>query len=150
MAKEVDHLLWQLQQQTERGGSYGAVRPHVVATRRPESRASQQPLPPARTRAGPTPLGAWVRSLVGVILVVGIGQWPYPQSCGFPLFAYLGAVAMLLVCGAWAAHAAWQTRNGAAHIVALAVFTAGIILANAQVFPRIGGPDAVAAWFCSR
>jgi hypothetical protein len=120
------------------------VRPAAAAT--PRSK-------PARTAAGdrpPTLLGAWARTLAGVVLFAAVMQWPYASACGLPLMGYLSAVGMVLVAGAWAGLVTWQTRTGAAHVVALAVLLGGTLLLAAQVLPRLDAAQPGVTWYCSR
>jgi hypothetical protein len=75
-------------------------------------------------------------------------QWPYPHGCGLPLAEYLGAVAMVLVAGAWIAVASWRLRNPPSHILALLLLLWGIALAAGQVLPRIGYAAERWTWQC--
>jgi hypothetical protein len=77
-----------------------------------------------------------------------ITQWPYPHGCGLPLAEYLGAVAMVLVAGAWIAVASWKLRNAPSHVLALLLLLWGIALAAEQVLPRIGYAAERWTWQC--
>lgn len=88
------------------------------------------------------------RVALGAVLGVLITQWPYSSACGFPLYAYLGAVAMVMLAGAWGSLASWKLRMGAAHVMSLIVVFWGIVLAAEQILPRIGYAGERAAWSC--
>ena len=90
----------------------------------------------------------WARVLLGMVLGGAITQWPYPHGCGLPLLEYLGAVAMVMVTGAWVAVASWRLRSEVAHILALLIVLWGIVLAAEQVLPRIGYAVERASWRC--
>jgi len=119
-------------------------------------------LPPAQPRAatagGPArPAGAptrgdrialWARVFLGVTLGGAMTQWPYPHVCDLALLGYLGAVAALLITGAWIAFASWRMRGGAPHVLSLILMFWGIVLAAEQVLPRIGYAAERASWRC--
>jgi hypothetical protein len=124
-----------------------------------------QPATPARaapaggTPASPPPalpagrgarqfVGAWVRALIGAVLAVAVWSWPYAHPCGWALYGYSGAIAMVVVAGAWGMAASWRRRVGLAHLVSLGVFLAGLILAAATVLPRTGYARVPATWMC--
>ena len=86
--------------------------------------------------------------LLGIVLGGAITQWPYLHGCDLPLLGYLGAVAMVMVTGAWIAVVSWRLRSEVAHILALIIVFWGIALAAAQVLPRIGYAAAHANWRC--
>jgi hypothetical protein len=83
-----------------------------------------------------------------MVLGGAITQWPYPHGCGLLLLEYLGAVAMVMVTGAWIAVASWRLRSEGAHILALLIVLWGIVLAAEQVLPRIGYAAERASWRC--
>ena len=108
---------------------------------------------PARGRPTEAPtrgdrVALWARVLLGIVLGGAITQWPYPHGCGLPLLEYLGAVAMVLVTGAWVAVASWRLRSEVAHILALLIVLWGIGLAAEQALPRIGYAAERASWRC--
>jgi hypothetical protein len=74
--------------------------------------------------------------------------WPYQQACGLPLAGYLGSVVVLGLAALWAASAAWKRRAALAHVVALIILFYGILLAGAEVLPRIGYAAEQAHWQC--
>jgi hypothetical protein len=115
--------------------------------------------PPARPRSsGPTrPVAArphwnvaalWGRVVLGVALGAAMMLWPYPHACGWALIGYFGAVAAVLLAGAWIGFASWRLRNGVTHLVSLVLFYWGLVLAAEQVLPRIGYAEDPAAWLC--
>ena len=106
---------------------------------------------PAGAR-GPTPgqiAGLWGMMLLGVAVGVGMLAWPYAHACGFPLFAYLGAVTAVLLLGGWTAVTAWRYRVAAVHAIALVITFWGIVLAAEQLLPRIGYARTSATWSCT-
>lgn len=92
----------------------------------------------------------WLWSVLGVILGVGLTQWPYARACGVPLFGYLAAVAALVLTGMLAGISAWRNRRGVAHIIALLVVLGGLVLVADVVLPRAGYAGAEAQWMCGR
>jgi hypothetical protein len=112
---------------------------------------TQRGIPRARPNDAPTRrdrVALWARVFLGTVFGGVMTQWPYPHGCGLPLLGYLGAVAMVLVTGAWIAVASWRLRNGVAHILALVILFWGIVLAAEQVLPRVGYAAERASWRC--
>ena len=147
LAREVDRLLASL-------AGVGA-KPEPDPGPRPQARAgAPKPRPvttPARRRTDPTRQGLaalWARVALGVVLGVGITQWPYAHACGMGLVQYFGAVAMVLVTGAWIAVAAWSRRHAASHVVALLLILWGIALASYEILPRVGYAALRWTWQC--
>lgn len=136
----VDRLLRQLQPQSQ-GASTSTV----------GSRPRPYGSPGSTTIATPVMLPSafvvWGRAALGAVLAGALTQWPYP-FCGFPLAGYFSAVALVLVTAVWAAHDAWRTRMGRAHILAIGTLLAGIALGAAQLLPRLGYAGLDAAWRC--
>ena len=93
-------------------------------------------------------IGVWVRVFLGLGLGVMMAGWPYLKTCGAPLAGYLAAVGTVILCGSWAASAAWKYRAGLAHIVSLIILFYGIVLAAAEVLPRSGYAAHHARWQC--
>jgi hypothetical protein len=89
-----------------------------------------------------------VRLLLGILLGGAMTQWPYAHGCDLPLLGYLGAVATVMLGGAWIAFAAWRLRSGLAHVLSLMLLFWGIVLAAEQVLPRIGYAAERASWLC--
>lgn len=90
----------------------------------------------------------WLWAVLGVILGLGLTQWPYVRTCGGPLFGYLGAVSTLLLTGTLGGVSAWRNRRGVAHVLALLVVLGGLVLVADVVLPRAGYAGASAAWLC--
>ena len=101
-------------------------------------------LAPARGSAG----RAWARLARVVALGAALPFWPYARGCGVGLLLYLGAVAVLLAAGTWAAAHAWRHRRAAAHVLALAAIAWGAVLAAREVLPRIGYARVTETWTC--
>jgi hypothetical protein len=93
-------------------------------------------------------IALWARVLLGIVLGGMMTQWPYLHGCGLPLLEYLGAVVMVMVTGAWTAIASWGLRNAPSHILALLLILWGLVLAAAQVLPRIGYAAQRLTWHC--
>ena len=110
---------------------------------------------------GAVPMGRPETSTFGVMarlglacaLGVAIVFWPYSARCGLGLAGYLAAVTTLVVAGVWSSVWTWKHRSAKAHTVSLLLLTWGLVLAAADVLPRIGyaKPSAnhPANWTCS-
>ena len=147
LAREVDRLLASL-------AGVGA-KPEPAPGPRPQARAgAAKPRPvttPARRRTDPTrqSLAAlWARVALGVVLGAMITQWPYPHACGWGLLQYFGAVAMVMVTGAWIAVASWSRRHVTSHVLALLLILWGIALAAYEILPRVGYAALQGTWQC--
>ena len=147
MAREVDRLLAGL-------ASIGSQpdRDHRPRDKAPSPNpVTQRSVPLARPNEAPTrgdTVALWARVFLGMVFGGVMTQWPYWYGCGLPLLGYLGAVAMVMVTGAWIAVASWRLRNEVAHILALVILLWGIVLAAEQVLPRIGYAAERASWGC--
>ena len=101
---------------------------------------------------GTSTLGVVARLLLAVILGVAMVFWPYSARCGAGLFAYLAAVAMLLVAGVWSAVWSWRHRTAKAHLLSLLIILWGGVLGAIEILPRLGyakpTPDHPPEWFC--
>ena len=146
LAREVDRLLASL------AGS-GAK---TVSNPEPPASAPIAPKPrrapvPARRRTDTTRVdlaALWARVALGVVLGIGITQWPYPHACGWGLLQYFGAVAMVMVTGAWIAAASWSRRHVTSHVLALLLILWGIALAAYEILPRVGYAALRWSWQC--
>ncbi|HEY2850308.1 MAG TPA: hypothetical protein VGI97_10545 [Gemmatimonadaceae bacterium] len=111
---------------------------------------STAPVAPARSET--TTLGVMARLGLACVLGVAIMFWPYGAKCGFGLAGYLAAVSTLVVAGVWASVWSWKHRAAKAHAVSLVLVTWGLVLAAADVLPRVGyaKPTAThpANWVC--
>jgi len=106
--------------------------------------------------AAPVPTGGrlaafttWLRVLLGLLLAVGMTQWPYPNACGLNLAVYLVAIVTVIAAGLWSSISSWRRRLGLAHTLSLMVFLWGVILAAREVLPRVGYAHQVRTWSCS-
>jgi hypothetical protein len=141
LAREVDRLLAGL-------STFGA---EPESTPRPPIRAPRSRTAPARRRTDTTRrdrAALWARVLLGVVLGVMITQWPYVHTCGLGLLQYLGAVAMVLVTGAWIAVVSWSRRHATSHVLALLLILWGIALVTYEVLPRVGYAALRWSWQC--
>ena len=126
---------------------------------------SDEALLPAKPNASPaakaeaqavqretTTLGVMSRLLLATALGVGMAFWPYEARCGGGLFAYLGAVSMLMAAGTWSAVWTWRHRSGKAHLLSLLLILWGGTLAAMEVLPRSGyaipSEAHPATWWC--
>jgi hypothetical protein len=124
-------------------------RPAAVPARRPGAAPDAAPAGPVRSR-GREALAVWTRVLLGALLAAGVGlAWPYEHSCGMALYLYFGATLVVAVAGVWGALASWRRRMGLAHVLALLVLLAGLLLAGKVVLDRTGYPGVPVAWACS-
>lgn len=110
--------------------------------------------PTARRSAAVGPVGrkeflsTWFRVGLGVLLGLGMTQWPYFHACGTSLFLYLGAVGVVSLSGLWGAITSWRRRMGLAHTLSLLVLIWGGVLAASAILPRIGYAKRAAVWWC--
>jgi hypothetical protein len=121
-------------------------------SRRTDPATQPPPQPRAATAGAPTRgdrIALWTRVFLGVALGGAMTQWPYPHICDLALLGYLGAVAALLITGAWIAFESWRMRGGAPHVLSLILVFWGIVLAAEQVLPRIGYAAEPATWRCT-
>jgi len=149
MNREVDRLLKNLATTLGRPSESN----HAPPAKAPASHASTQPRnhgvrpsPRAPTRRDQVAL--WARVLLGVTFGGLMTQWPYPYGCGPSLYAYLGAVATVMLAAAWIAFASWKLRSALAHILSLILFYWGLVLAAEHALPRIGYAAEDASWRC--
>jgi hypothetical protein len=148
MAREVDRLLAHL---ADVGRPPG--RDHGPRGRASAPHSSTHPRLPRVAPSADAPtrgdlVALWARVLLGVVFGGLMTQWPYRYGCGLSLLGYLGAVATVLLAGAWIAFASWRLRSGVAHILSLILFFWGIVLAAEQLLPRIGYAADRASWRC--
>ena len=145
LAREVDRLLASLAGVGAKPDPEPGPRPQARA---PKPRAAP---PPARRRTDSTrrDLAArWARVGLGVVLGVMITQWPYAHACGLGLLQYFGAIAMVMVTGAWIAAASWSRRHVPSHVLALLLILWGIALAAYEILPRVGYAALRWTWQC--
>lgn len=108
---------------------------------------------PLGTAPATTSFGVYARLTLAVALGVAIIFWPYVARCGIGLAAYLGAVAAVVISGAWSAVWTFRHRAGRAHVLSLLLVLWGLILAGLDVLPRIGyakpTTEHPATWSCA-
>ena len=150
LAREVDRLLRKL----PGADPYLKGDPEPAAARPAGgiSTASRTASPAARPRpAGPSSvqrIAVWVRVCLGAILGAVITQWPYENACGLGLGFYLGAIAAVVVAGAWAGVWSWRYRMGLAHGASLGTLYWGMVLIADQILQRVGYAAVSASWSC--
>lgn len=138
---EVDRLLNQLPtHQAEQAAAAAA------AAKRPAAAPAGATGPQAAS--GRQWLGTWARVALGLLIGIGMTQWPYTHGCGFKLFVYLGGVLTVVVAGVWSSLSSWKRRLGVAHVLSQGLVIWGLILAAREILPRIGYAKDVATWFC--
>lgn len=107
----------------------------------------------AEKHAATPTLGVFARLMLAVLLGVAMFFWPYVSRCGVGLFAYLGAVLVLIVAGGWSSIWAWRHRAGRAHVLALLLVLWGLILGAMEILPRTGYAKPSAqhpeGWVCT-
>ena len=95
---------------------------------------------------------ALARLALAVLVGVAILFWPYAARCGTGLAAYLGAVGVVVLAGAWSAVWTWRHRTARAHILSLLIVGWGLVLGAMEILPRAGyaipTPEHPAAWRC--
>ena len=144
MTREVDRLLAQLTRN-------GASREHQKDTQPVTGSGKRRFVGVARAADAPTRaelIGLWARLLLGVTFGAVMTQWPYPHGCDLPLAAYLSAVGMVIITGAWIAFSSWRLRSGLPHALALMLLFWGIVLTAEQALPRVGYAAEQAVWRC--
>ncbi|HUL49976.1 MAG TPA: hypothetical protein VLT79_08190 [Gemmatimonadales bacterium] len=93
-------------------------------------------------------LGTWARVALGLLIGVGMTQWPYTHGCGLRLGFYLTGVLAVIVAGLWSSLSSWRRRMGLAHIFSQVLIIWGLVLAAREVLPRIGYAQTTALWLC--
>ena len=125
----------------------GAAKPALPAGKQKQQPA-KQPREKKTTKRF-AHIQAWAIVGGGIILALGMTQWPYGHACGGGLAIYLLAVTAILVVGTWASIQTWNAGLAIAHVLALGVALSGMALLLFQVLPRVGYAKAEAAWGCS-
>lgn len=139
--REVDRLLAKLPE----------ADPHLVSGSAP---TLKKPVPAAatgRSAAEPTGsewLGAWARVALGLLIGVGMTQWPNAHECGLNLLFYGVGVGAVLAAGLWSSVASWKRRLAVAHVLSLLLIVWGLSLAARAVLPRVGYARDPAVWLC--
>ena len=102
----------------------------------------------ARARSSGEWLGTWARVALGLLIGIGMTQWPYTHGCGMRLDFYLIGVLAVIVAGVWSSLSSWRRRMGLAHILSQLLIIWGLVLAAREVLPRVGYSRMTALWFC--
>jgi hypothetical protein len=106
-----------------------------------------------RQEARSASYGVYFRLTLVLSLAICIAAWPYRIECGPSVWAYLGALVVLVIASLWTAVATWQCRAPWRHTIALSVMLWGLILGASQVLPRVGyampAPGRPTAWVCT-
>ena len=83
-------------------------------------------------------LGGNARILLVASLFAALYWWPYPNSCGIGLAAFVGTQCMIVVGGLWCAVASWRSRLPVIHVIAVTLLISGMALVGAQMLSRLG------------
>jgi hypothetical protein len=122
----------------------------------PPGKPARQTGPAAESDAtGPSGFATfalYARIGLSVALAVGMMFWPYDAKCGAGLSLYLGAVAAVILSGAWSAVWSWRHRAARLHMLSLLLVLWGLVLGGLDVLPRVGyaKPSLLhpATWSC--
>lgn len=118
-------------------------------TAKPVAPMPDAPVPTGGGRASSREwIGTWARVGLGLLVGIGMTQWPYTHGCGLKLMFYLAGVLTVVVAGVWSSVSSWRRRLGLAHILSQGLIVWGLILAAREVLPRVGYADEVATWVC--
>lgn len=149
-AAMVDRLLKQLPGLNEPNPPPAPPAPRTPTGSRPAIRpiTGQRKVLAGTARSMPSPLAVWGRTLLVLLLAIGVSQWPYARDCGFALYGYTAVLAALVAAGVWAGLMSWRARLGVAHVIAVAVTVFGLALATNVVLPRVGYAAWRATWGC--
>lgn len=147
--REVDKLLAKLPSAQEPPSPHQALhQPSPTTLPRPAAG------PGAAAHAGPAGpgglewLGTWARVVLGLLVGIGMTQWPYTHGCGARLLFYLLGVGTVLTAGVWSSISSWRRRLGLAHTLSVLLILWGLLLAAREVLPRVGYAKVEAPWFC--
>lgn len=83
-------------------------------------------------------IGVFARLILVAAVGVALLFWPYANDCGFGLFGFLGAEAVIVVGGIWIGITSWRSRLPRMHLVSLAITLAGLVAIAGEVLPRTG------------
>lgn len=139
---EVDRLLKKLPNADPhlKGGQPSGKRPRV----------SDTPTAPMPRVAGPGggQVSTWARVILGLLVGIGMTQWPYSHGCGLRLIFYLCGVLAVITAGLWSSLSSWRRRLGLAHILSQGLIIWGLVLAARVVLPRVGYAKSEGMWLC--
>ncbi len=111
------------------------------------SPAQKQATGAARETAASWP--AILRLVLSAALGLGVLFWPYANRCGVGLAGYLAVVAVVTGSGVWSALWTWRHRTGRAHALSILLVVWGLVLASAEILPRVGYAKQGMTWSCS-
>src|SRR3989442_1287652 len=116
---------------------YGEATPSASSA--PTERKTPAVAPPGAdlTAAGQR-LGTWARVVLGLLIGIGMTQWPYTHGCGLRLIVYLIGVAAVIAAGTWSAISSWKRRFGVAHVLSQGLIIFGLVL---DAEPALPGGD---------
>jgi hypothetical protein len=92
--------------------------------------------------------GTWIRVGLGLLIGIGMTQWPYTHGCGLKLWFYLIGVAAVLAAGVWSSISSWRRHLRWAHLLSQGLVIWGLILAAREILPRVHYARDVATWLC--
>jgi hypothetical protein len=141
---EVDRLLKKLPEADPSLGRGAGAAPTV---KRPAV-ASSTPAAFDDLRGGGQWIGTWTRVILGLLIGIGMTQWPYTHGCGLKFIFYMLGVFAVLAAGCWSSLSSWKRRLGVAHVLAQGLIIWGLVLAAREILPRIGYATVPAAWLC--
>jgi hypothetical protein len=139
--REVDRLLAKLPE----------ADPNLVGGHAPTLKKPVPAAVPATSAAEPTGfqwLGTWARVALGLLIGVGMTQWPYTHGCGLRLLFYVVGVGAVLAAGIWSGLSSWKRRLAVAHVLSQLLIIWGLVLAAREVLPRVGYARAQGVWLC--
>jgi hypothetical protein len=105
-----------------------------------------------RLEAAQAKIGAIFRMTLVAALAGSLYFWPYARTCGFGLYAYMAAEALIAAGALWVVTFTWRHRLARAHGVAFVLFIGALVLLAIEVLPRVGyaavDPAHPARWAC--
>ena len=112
--------------------------------------------PPGAAQAGRGPrvlstrewAGTWIRVGLGLLIGIGMTQWPYTHGCGLRLWFYLLGVAAVIAAGVWSSVSSWRRHLAWAHILSQGLVIWGLTLAAREILPRVHYAREIATWMC--
>ena len=93
-------------------------------------------------------LGTWIRVGLGLLVGIGMTQWPYTHGCGLKLGFYLLGVGAVLAAGVWSSISSWRRHLGWAHLLSQGLVIWGLTLAAREILPRVHYAREIATWMC--
>ena len=104
--------------------------------------------PGARTLSTREWAGTWIRVGLGLLIGIGMTQWPYTHGCGLKLWFYLTGVAAVITAGVWSSISSWRRHLAWAHILSQGLVIWGLTLAAREILPRVHYARDIATWMC--